>query len=134
MFKDNEERLKQVIQNIKSNMEKFNGKKGILPNVKEMEEQYGVKFSMGEMKALKICMELELTPGEIEQLKVEMLWGTFGKSGKELFKAKRLIDCDTQHLENIMIMCTPSSALTKKIIIEILKDRYSGKAKEPTDE
>lgn len=51
-------------------------------------------------------------------------WGTFGKDGKEPLIYKRLIDCDDEHLQNILRTQPHLDILDYDVIIkEILKDR-----------
>ena len=55
-------------------------------------------------------------------IKEKLLWGTFGKSGKEPLKYVLLKNCETSHLEKILEQKN-IGALYKKVILSILKDR-----------
>jgi hypothetical protein len=55
----------------------------------------------------------------------ELVWGTFGPSGKEARRDLRLIDCDTDHLENILITQVQITPLYKRVILAILKRRWT---------
>ena len=55
-------------------------------------------------------------------IKEKLLWGTYGKSGKEPFKYVLLKNCETDHLQKILEQKN-IGALYKKVILSILKDR-----------
>lgn len=66
----------------------------------------------------------DLTPEEIALEKKQLQWGTLGKEGKGPLKVVRLVDCDTDHLENILIFMQHLTPLYAKVILALLKDRY----------
>lgn len=56
----------------------------------------------------------------------EMLWGTYGISGKEPLKLKKLRDCDTDHLQAILRTQSHVHGCNRnygKVIANILKAR-----------
>lgn len=70
-------------------------------------------------------------------IKEKLLWGSHGKSGKEPLKYVLLKNCESEHLENIIIHLKElvakrpawkkSATLYNKVIKSILKDRKSKK-------
>lgn len=58
----------------------------------------------------------------LSAIKEKLLWGTYGKSGKEPFKYVLLDNCETEHLQKILEQ-ENIGALYKKVILSILKDR-----------
>jgi hypothetical protein len=52
-------------------------------------------------------------------------WGNRGEYGDEQLSYKRLVDCDTEHLENILSTQYLLPEFPKRVIIAILRDRYS---------
>jgi len=56
-----------------------------------------------------------------EKKKNNLVWGTYGKSGKEPLKWVKFINCNTQHLENILKIKIPP--LYVEVIESILLDR-----------
>lgn len=69
----------------------------------------------------------------IEEAQQRKVWGTYGKNGDEELRYVRLVDCSSDHLENILAQVDLSSnkeakdkkmvALYRKIIRNILKGR-----------
>ena len=60
---------------------------------------------------------------DFEIIKSKLLWGTYGKEGDKAFKWVKLIDCETEHLKNIIINVTRLSSIHRAVIIDILIDR-----------
>ena len=58
-----------------------------------------------------------------EKIKNSLLWQTVGKNGNSLPHWKKSIDCDTDHLENIIYNVPRLFPITKKVILSILQDR-----------
>lgn len=57
-----------------------------------------------------------------EKKKNNLIWGTYGKEGKDPLKWLRFIDCNTEHLNNILkIKIAP---LYAEVIESILIDRF----------
>lgn len=65
-----------------------------------------------------------------EELIDKLVWGTYGKSGKEPRKWVLLKNCETDHLEAILKI-PGLAAYTIKTIKEILKRRASEELKKP---
>ena len=59
-----------------------------------------------------------------EKIKNNLMWKTIGKNGTSLPHWVKLIDCDTNHLENIIYNVSGLLPITKKIILSILQDRW----------
>lgn len=70
--------------------------------------------------------KLGITPTEpFEEARAKVLWGTYGKSGREPLKYVRLIDCSDEHLRNIQRTQNLGSAYAL-VVSSILLDRASG--------
>ena len=57
-----------------------------------------------------------------EKVKERLVWGSYGKTGKEELKYLPLYECETSHLKAIL-KTQNVSVLTEKVIKSILKDR-----------
>jgi len=53
----------------------------------------------------------------------KITWGSFGKSGKEPMKVARLCDLETDHIENILILCVAPMDC-RIVLLYILRRRY----------
>jgi hypothetical protein len=60
---------------------------------------------------------------DFETIKNKLMWLTSGRTGKEK-KWVKLIDCDTEHLENIIYNVPTLYPITKRVILSILHDRW----------
>jgi hypothetical protein len=78
--------------------------------------------SLSEMNRMFGCNVSEEGLDHYEQT---MIWGSYGKSGKEKLKYNFLCDLETSHLENILIFCV-CPAIYRKVILRLLKKRYLG--------
>ena len=69
---------------------------------------------------------------DIEDAKQVARWGTYGKSGSDPLKWKKLIDCETEHLEAILRTQPHIKQYSglKEIIESILEDRKNPKPPE----
>lgn len=67
---------------------------------------------------------IEIAVSSFEQAKRLAEWGTYGKNGNEPLRWVRLIDCSTEHLENIL-RTQPQirGHIYQRIIKSILNDR-----------
>lgn len=54
----------------------------------------------------------------------KLTWATYGRGGKDPLTYKRLRDCDTEHLQNILITQRQIPLITSRAIIAILQERY----------
>jgi len=74
-----------------------------------------------------LIIELSLTEGSSYELKVERLvWGTYGKDGKDELKYVRLSDCSDGHLKAILkldIIKREDMNIYRSVIETILKSR-----------
>ena len=61
---------------------------------------------------------------DFEKIKNNLLWKTVGKNGNSPPHWVKLIDCDTDHLENIIYNVSGLLPITKKVILSILQDRW----------
>jgi hypothetical protein len=63
----------------------------------------------------------------LDEIKLVARWGTRGKSGKEPVRWVRLVDCSTEHLQNILKTQPQLEDLVgfKEIIESILQDRQN---------
>lgn len=66
----------------------------------------------------------------IESSMKKLIWGTYGKSGKEPLKIVKLFDCESEHLNNILKNMTMISDYTKINILHILEYRRLQNRKE----
>jgi hypothetical protein len=81
------------------------------------DREYGV-WKLKDVEILPDDIELD-----IEELKFQnAIWGTRGKSGKEPLKYVHLVDCETDHLEEILKLKQVKSVYTI-FINRILKER-----------
>jgi len=62
---------------------------------------------------------------DFKTVKNKLKWQTRGKTGTGNLRWVRLIDCDTNHLENIIYNVPQNLPTTKKVILSILKDRWT---------
>lgn len=64
-------------------------------------------------------------PGHISarELIDEHTWGTYGKEGKGPCKDVKLVDCDTEHLKNILRTQPQITSFTTLVIVAILMER-----------
>lgn len=62
----------------------------------------------------------------MEDVKLVLKWGTFGKNGDEPMRVVRLVDCDTDHLKAILRTQVHITQLYTAAIISILLDRGIG--------
>ena len=77
---------------------------------------------MNERQLLEFC---GLTIGDdIEKIKNNLMWKTIGKDGKSSPHWVKLIDCETDHLENIIYNVPRLLPITKRVILSILADRW----------
>lgn len=60
---------------------------------------------------------------DFDTIKGKLKWMTRGKTGTEK-KWVKLIDCDTDHLENIIYNVPKLYPITKRVILSILHDRW----------
>jgi len=68
-------------------------------------------------------LRLHQDTSTITEIKNKLLWGTYGKSGKEPLKFVKLIDCEIEHLENILRNIKKLNPLYEFIIILILMEK-----------
>lgn len=69
-----------------------------------------------------------LTTNDKTEIIIErMLWGTYGKSGKDPFKLVPLVSCTTDHLENILKNIKDLNSYHKWTIETILSQRLTNK-------
>lgn len=61
---------------------------------------------------------------DFEKVKNSLLWCTKGKGGKSTAHWVKLVDCDTNHLENIITEVKYVHQITKRVILSILKERW----------
>lgn len=61
---------------------------------------------------------------DFDTIKKKLKWQTRGRTGTENLLWVRLIDCDTDHLENIVYNVPKLYPITKRVILSILKDRW----------
>ena len=73
----------------------------------------------GETDAINSLREREL-----EAYSKSLLWGTYGPTGTDKLKVKKLNDLATYHLENILVTQDSVPHLYRKVILYILKNRY----------
>jgi hypothetical protein len=59
---------------------------------------------------------------DFQTKKEKLVWGTYGKDGREPLKWIKLIDCEDEHLKSILNIHIPP--LYKDIINAILEERY----------
>jgi hypothetical protein len=77
--------------------------------------------------------KLGITPTEpFEEARAKVLWGTYGKSGREPLKYVKLIDCSDEHLRNIQRTQNLGTAYAV-VVASILLDRDSGKLPRVSD-
>ena len=60
---------------------------------------------------------------DFETIKSKLKWQTRGRTGTEN-RWIRLIDCDTEHLENIIYNVPKLYPITKRVILSILHERW----------
>lgn len=108
----------------KLTMKKFND--GKLNTVKEIQDHFGTS-GLYETWASNPPEDSEEVLEAICQMH---LWGTYGKHGRDKFSRKKLVDCESSHLANLLIDHLlgeqPLSFLTKFVILNILTKRYKG--------
>lgn len=77
----------------------------------------------GENKFKQLFLDEDST---LNELKEKLIWGTRGLQGGTNVGWVKLIDCDTNHLNNILIQIKRRSnlELRVKVIESILEDRY----------
>jgi len=85
-----------------------------------------IRRRMGDSKYNHMVRELGLYPDEatFDDIKQHMQWGTYGPNGSDPLTPVRLIDCDTNHLENIIATQSHLTLLHYHVIMAILRGRY----------
>jgi len=61
---------------------------------------------------------------DINKIKNNLMWKTLGKDDNSQPHWVKLINCETDHLENIIYNVSGLLPITKKIILSILQDRW----------
>ena len=61
---------------------------------------------------------------DFETIKNKLKWTTRGRTGTDNLHWKRLVDCDSEHLENIIYNVPKLLPITKRVILSILHDRW----------
>ena len=77
---------------------------------------------MNEKQLLEFCGLS--TSDDLKKIKSNLMWKTVGKNGNSPPHWIKLIDCDTDHLENIIYNVPGLLPITKKAILSILQDRW----------
>lgn len=77
---------------------------------------------MNEKQLLEFCGLS--TSDDLKKIKSNLMWKTVGKNGNSPPHWIKLIDCDTDHLENIIYNVPGLLPITKKTILSILQDRW----------
>lgn len=75
------------------------------------------------LREVNILYDLNLTEEDLDYLSTRLEWGTYGPEGDGELQIKKLVDLDTDHLEQLLIMPTGASSV-RKVILHILKQRY----------
>lgn len=83
---------------------------------------------MPDVDTFKKMTGLDEIEGNIEGFKEVLIWGTCGKEGGDTYRTVLLKDCSDAHLENILVTQPHINMLYKRVILELLKDRYTGKS------
>ena len=87
----------------------------------------GLDYTRGNYPIDSIELDTEnlvLCPSDpFETVKSKLLWGHRGITGQDPLKYKKLIDCDTNHLENILKNIPNISEIHRLVIDSILLDR-----------
>lgn len=75
---------------------------------------------------IKTLFEIsDISPNDdFETIKSKLKWQTRGRTGTETMHWVKLIDCETDHLENILYNVQMLFPITKRVILSILKDRW----------
>lgn len=76
---------------------------------------------VGDMSQIIDLSVYDDSPKQV--IKERLLWGTYGKEGKDQFKWVKLIDCTTEHLQGILNNVSNIKPFHRDIIQEILNDR-----------
>ena len=80
---------------------------------------------MNEKQLLEFCgLSINDDP---DKIKNNLMWKTVGKNGNSPPHWVKLIDCDTDHLENIIYNVSGVLPITKRIILSILQERWKEK-------
>lgn len=58
-----------------------------------------------------------------DEIKVKLIWGTYGVDGDEPLKWVKLVDCTSEHLKAILENCKGIGFLHRRVILTILGDR-----------
>jgi len=64
------------------------------------------------------------TNATFDEVKQSLKWGTYGPNGDRPLTPIRFIECDTNHLENIVATQAHLNLLHYHVILAILRDRY----------
>lgn len=80
-----------------------------------------LSYPVGKLDNIELLMIYDDEPFESSMKK--LLWGTYGKSGKEPLKYVILFECETDHLNNIIKNMTKISDYYKINILHILEYR-----------
>lgn len=72
-----------------------------------------------EMNTLGLTQDSPLT-----EFMDNLTWRTYGRGGNDPLTRKRLRDCDTEHLQNILITQRQIPLIMSRAIIAILQERY----------
>jgi len=68
-------------------------------------------------------------PSTFDRIKQSLGWQTYGPNADQPLTPVRLIECDTNHLENILATQTHLTPLYHHVITAILRDRYRAGAR-----
>jgi hypothetical protein len=60
---------------------------------------------------------------DLEVIKNKLIWGTYGKDGNDPLKYVKLIECETEHLQNILANVKHIGHIHRMIITNILVER-----------
>jgi hypothetical protein len=106
--------------------------KKMLEEMKEAENRFpagsGAPPFLPDVCGFKKLMGTDISGEQMAILKKTLKWGTYGPTGQEPLKWVMLCDCDTSHLENIIVHMASTEPLQKLVILSLLRDRYQSAA------
>jgi len=112
------------IPNGKMSEHSMQPKKKVIHNTKQQ--------GMDEQEYLDFC---RVKIGEnLEQIKDKLLWQTKGKNQDKPPYWVKLNDCDTNHLQNIIISVKYVHPITKRVILHLLHDRWVNEQKQKDEQ
>lgn len=79
----------------------------------------------GAQLALFTARYNSLTDKELQTCAECLQWGTYGPNGDKPMKVRYLNDLNTDHLQNILVTQSHISSLYRKVILWLLKKRWT---------